>query len=157
MREASGSCARGTNESMGSHTVDSVVVDDMEKRLRAAMLDRGGPARPTDELAITLGFSSANRMPGETSALWRRIEGDEALTALDWWRVLRAAELVFASDVVGSGLDWSTTTGISDADGIAVLRRTQRMLRRWRSRAQFQVENDGQVNMVDANRAADTR
>ena len=50
----------------------------------------------------------------------------EALTASDWRRTLLATEIVFASDVVGSGLDWSITTGLPDEETIWLLRTVQR-------------------------------
>ncbi|QKS21463.1 hypothetical protein HUN58_17345 [Curtobacterium sp. Csp1] len=39
-----------------------------------------------------------------------------------------ATELVFVSDVVGSGTDWETTTGIRDADALRLLRSLQRKI-----------------------------
>jgi hypothetical protein len=101
---------------------DAVVLDDQELQfLRAAMLEWGGPANATDELAVALGFASVETMSGETWALWKRIEAGEVLSNRDWRRVLLAAEIVFASDVVGSGLDWPVTSGISDAESVAIL------------------------------------
>ncbi|MET9923850.1 MULTISPECIES: hypothetical protein [unclassified Streptomyces] len=49
----------------------------------------------------------------------------EALEPMDWARALLATELAFASDVVGSGYEWSTTTGWSDETTVRVLRSTQ--------------------------------
>ncbi|GAA3334482.1 hypothetical protein HP467_00430 [Curtobacterium albidum] len=43
-------------------------------------------------------------------------------------RTLLATELVFVSDVVGSGTDWETTTGIRDADALRLLRSLQRKI-----------------------------
>ena len=142
----SGSCygLSRTIVAMTDHAVVPVVLDDMERRfLRAAMLEWGGPGRPTEEVAAALGFASADSMSSETWSLWRRIEAGETLSSVDWRRVLLAAEVVFASDVVGSGLDWPITTGISDADSVAVLRRLQKRLPRWRSSVQVQVEEGG--------------
>lgn len=39
---------------------------------------------------------------------------------------LLATEIVFASDVIGAGLDWIHTTGLSDGESIALLRSVQR-------------------------------
>jgi hypothetical protein len=41
---------------------------------------------------------------------------------------LVATEIVFASDVFGAGVEWSTVTGSTDAETIAVLRQLQRKL-----------------------------
>ncbi|MGJ7440506.1 hypothetical protein [Aquipuribacter sp. MA13-6] len=93
--------------------------------LRAALLDWGGPARPNDALALAMGFSAAGRVSGEAWELWERIDSTSALTVADWRRTLLAAEIVFVSDVYGSGLDWPITTGLDDAESIEVLRRLQ--------------------------------
>jgi hypothetical protein len=132
---------------------EPVALDDRERRfLRAAMLEWGGPANPTDALAIALGFTSATTMSRETWALWKRIEAGEVLSSEDWRRVLLAAETVFASDVVGSGLDWPITTGIPDAEAISILRGLQRKLPRWRGSVQFSTSDTGKVTISDPER-----
>jgi hypothetical protein len=70
----------------------------------------------------------------------------------DWRRVLLATEVVFASDVFGSGLDWSTTTGFSDADSISLLRSIQRKMPRWRPTFQFTLDPQGEVAISDPDR-----
>ena len=130
-----------------------VSLDEMELRfVRVALLEWGGPARPTDGLAVAMGFTSAARMSSEAWELWERIEAGEALTATDWRQVLLAVEVVFASDVVGSGLDWRITSGISDEESIAVLRGLQRKLPRWRGGAQFSTVDTGKVTVSDPER-----
>lgn len=42
--------------------------------LRAGLLDWGGPARPTDALAVAMGFTDAATLPREAWALWERID-----------------------------------------------------------------------------------
>ncbi len=106
--------------------VPPVTLDNDERRLlRAGLLEWGGPARPTEAFAVAMGFTSAAGLPREAWGLWRRIEAGEVLAPEEWRRVLLAVELVFASDVVGSGLDWSITSGMSDEEALAVLRRLQ--------------------------------
>lgn len=137
------------------HASDMVAVElDNDERsfLRAGLLEWGGPASPTNAVAVALGFTSAKTMSREAWALWGRIERNEMLTADEWRRVLFAVEVAFASDVVGSGVDWPTTTGISDADSIAVLRRLQRKLPRWRESVQFDVDDRGQASLTDPDR-----
>ncbi len=56
------------------------------------------------------------------------------------------------SDVVGSGLDWSVTTGFPDGDRIALLRGIQRKMPRWRSSFQFTTPEEGQTTVLDAER-----
>lgn len=132
---------------------DPLALDDRERQfLRAAMLEWGGPARPSDALAVALGFTSAKTMSQETWALWKRIEAGEVLSSQDWRRVLLAAESVFASDVFGSGLDWAITSGFPDAESIAILRGLQRKLPRWRGSTQFTMNGSGHVTISDVER-----
>ncbi len=137
---------------MGNGSSGQVVLDDDERRfLRAALLDWGGPASPTDELAAAMGFSGAESLSREAWALWERIEAGETLTPQDWRQVLLAVEIVFASDVVGSGLDFRFTSGLSDEDAIKILRGLQRKLPRWRDSVQFTIAS-GQVEILDPDR-----
>jgi len=131
-----------------------VELDETQRQfLRAALLDWGGPARPTDELAAAMGFGSAVTLSREARELWTRIEAGEALTTDDWRRVLLAVEIVFVSDVVGSGLDWRFTSGLSDEESIRVLRGLQRTLPRWRQSVQFSTKS-GSVEVMDPGRRA---
>lgn len=111
--------------------------------LRRALGEWGGPARPTDAFAIAMGFTSAARLSAECRALRDRIDGGESLLRDDARRVLLAIEIVFASDVVGSGHDWRYTTGFSDEESIQHLRGIQKKAGRahhqsgsWRPRPQ---------------------
>ena len=99
-----------------------------------------------------MGFSGAKEMSREAWELWERIERNDQLSPEEWRKVLLAVEVVFASDVVGSGVDWPTTTGISDADSIAALRGLQRKLPRWRGSVQFKVSDSGEVSLADPDR-----
>jgi hypothetical protein len=74
------------------------------------------------------------------------------MTADDWRRVLLSVEIVFASDVVGSGLDWRITSGISDEESVGLLRGLQRKLPRWRGSVQFTVQESGRVDITDPER-----
>jgi len=44
----------------------------------------------------------------------------------EWSRLVLATEIVFASEVLGSGWDRSIATGMSDAASIRMLREVQR-------------------------------
>ena len=137
-----------------SETPDAPVALSSDERrfLRAALLDWGGPARPTDALAVALGFTDADRLSSEAWALWLSIEAGESLSVADWRRVLLSVEIVFASDVVGSGLDWRFTSGLSDEKSITILRGLQRKLPRWRGSVQFSITPDGHIEVQDAER-----
>jgi hypothetical protein len=104
-------------------------LDDLERRLlRWGVIEWGGPARCTDEMAIAMGFSSVQDLFDSTDRLADSIKSGDPLSAADWLRVLLATEIVFASNTIGSGLDWSITSGLSDVESLAALRSVQRKL-----------------------------
>jgi hypothetical protein len=107
----------------------SVSLSERERLLlRSGIVEWGGPARCTDEMAVAIGFASLQELFDDSPRLVRAVDEGEPLSRLDWLRVLVATEVVFASDVVGSGTDWSVTTGFSDAETIQLLRSVQRTL-----------------------------
>ena len=99
-------------ESLGLVPMD---LDDQERAvLVRGMVEWGGPARCTEELARAMGFLSLADFDAQRSRLVAALESGEPLSPRDWRRTLLATEIVFASDVVGSGVDWYTTTGPQD-------------------------------------------
>ena len=99
--------------------------------LARGLTEWGGPASPTDELARAMGFRDVKDLwQGEGRDLRNALRKGEHLTREDWRRTLLATEIVFASDVVGAGMDWSITTGLSDEETIRVLRTIQRKISR---------------------------
>jgi hypothetical protein len=98
-----------------------------ERRLlREGLGQWGGPARPTNELAVALGFADLSDFDDQRDRLSDSLAKGETLSSLDATRALVATEIVFASDVFGAGVEWSTVTGFTDAETIAVLRQLQR-------------------------------
>ena len=96
--------------------------------LASGLVEWGGPAAPTDAVARLIGFADVSALLDEGRELARALRAGEPLTPSDWRRALLATELVFASDLVGSGVEWSTTTGVSDGETIDGLRSIQRKL-----------------------------
>ena len=96
--------------------------------LACGLIEWGGPASPTDALAHLLGFANKQALLDEGRAIAHTLRAGEPITPVDWHRALLATEIVFASDLVGSGIDWSTTTGFSDEETIRALRGAQRKL-----------------------------
>jgi hypothetical protein len=86
----------------------------------------GGPAQCSDELAIAMGFAGVQDLSGQADRLRDALNKQAPLRSSDWRRTLVATEIVFASDVFGSGVDWATTTGLSDEKTIRLLREVQR-------------------------------
>lgn len=95
--------------------------------MRNGLNEWRGPARCTDELAVAMGFAGYDDFHEQIEQrLLPLLRAEEYLTRLDWWRTLLATEIVFASDLVGSGSDWPDTVGMSDDDTIRLLRSVQR-------------------------------
>jgi len=107
----------------------SELLDAPECRFLARALGEwGGPARSGDAMAYALGFADAADLLAGCGRLAAELRADLPLPPADWARVLLAAEVVFASDLVGSGTEWSTTTGWDDAETLRRLRSVQRKL-----------------------------
>ena len=101
-------------------------LDDVERSVLCAALNEWrGPARCTDALAVAMGFGGLDDLHAETWRLQQALQDRELLAAADWLRVIVAAEIVFISDVFGSGHDWMFTTGFSDEDALHAIRSVQ--------------------------------
>ena len=140
--------------------VQGVVVNlspDERAFLRRGLGEWWGPARCTDAFAVAMGFTSREHLHEDMTRLRDTLEAEQPLMPEDWRRLLLAVEVVFASDVVGSGLDWPTTTGFSDIESIGLLRGIQRKMPRWRPSFQFTVSEEGRAVISDPNRAAPDR
>ena len=97
------------------------------------MLDRGlvewgGPARCTDAMAVGMGFADVQDLFAQADRILGELVAGRPLSRWDWSRTLLATEIVFASNVMGSGTDWTDTTGLDDVRSIQVLRGLQRKL-----------------------------
>lgn len=109
---------------------DLELTGDERDLLRAGLREWGGPARLTDSMAVAIGFRSATDFFVQAKRIDRALAAGASMSSADWRSALLATEVVFASDVVGSGVEWETTTGISDADAIRLLRSIQRKVSR---------------------------
>jgi hypothetical protein len=106
-----------------------VNLDQRERDLLSVGLaEWGGPARLTNALAVTLGFTDKTHLLTEAQRIRTLLDDGAALSALDAARALAATEIAFASDVFGSGVEWETTTGLNDEDTMRTLRALQRKL-----------------------------
>ncbi|MBT2385320.1 hypothetical protein [Streptomyces sp. ISL-11] len=98
--------------------------------LRRALLEWGGPAHCSDQLAAGMGFIDSQDLLDQALRLRNALGEDAPLTPADWARTLLATEIVFVSDLAGSGVEWPTTTGRDDEATITLLRVIQRKLAR---------------------------
>ena len=94
----------------------------------------GGPCAMTDDLARAIAFASADDFYAQRSRLVAALRAGEPLTTDDWHRVIAAVEIVFISDIVGSGRDWEITTELSDEETLRLIRGIQDELRGRRRR-----------------------
>jgi hypothetical protein len=109
----------------------SELLTDSEVRLlRRALGEWGGSARCSDQLAFGMGFSDARDLLDQCRILSRALGDDDPIKPVNWARTLLAAEIVFVSDLAGSGVEWQTTTGLSDEATLPILRAIQRKLAR---------------------------
>jgi hypothetical protein len=108
--------------------IDPQLTDDERHLLVHGLYEWGGPAKPTKQIANLLGFADVQSLFDDGGLIARRIRSGDPLTPADWRRALLATEIVFASDLVGSGVDWSITTGIPDEAAVRLLRSVQRKL-----------------------------
>jgi hypothetical protein len=99
--------------------------------LAQGLLEWGGPANPTDELARAMGFQGGEDLwRGKGRELRDAVRQGVPLTREDWRRTLLATEIVFVSDVVGAGTEWPVVTGLQDQETITVLRTIQKKIGR---------------------------
>ncbi|MFF4159370.1 hypothetical protein [Streptomyces sp. NPDC001678] len=111
-----------------------LLTQDEVELLTRALLEWGGPAHCSDQLAVGMGFGGAQDLLDQGRRLRNALREDAPLNAADWARTLLATEIVFVSDLAGSGVEWSTTTGRDDEATIRMLRVIQRKLARTVSR-----------------------
>src|SRR6266700_711602 len=96
--------------------------------LNRGLVEWGGPAYCTDAMAVAMGFESVADLAVQSQRILAELDAQAPLSGWDWKRTLLATEIVFASDVVGAGVEWPTTTGLDDARSLEVLRSLQRKL-----------------------------
>lgn len=108
-----------------------IALSDLERDvLVAAINEWSGPAMCTDELAVAMGFDDLDDFAAQRKRLLAAVRRDGELSVRDWARTLVLTEIVFASDVVGSGYEWSSTTGLDDHETLRTLRGLQKKLTR---------------------------
>jgi hypothetical protein len=108
--------------------MERVLDADERALLLEGLRQWGGPATPTDGLAVAMGFRDAADFYEVKERIIRALEAGEQLSGLDARRALVATEIIFASDVLGAGVEWSTVTGWGDETTLRVLRQLQRKI-----------------------------
>jgi hypothetical protein len=112
-----------------SHELTQVDLTEAERLvLRKGMLMWSAPATMTDRMAKVLWFDSAADFEEHRDRLEDAIRQHEALSPLDWHRVLAATEVVFCCLTLGAGRDWSIITGLDDHETLTNVRQVQEKL-----------------------------
>lgn len=111
-------------------SASGLLAEDEIELLRRALMEWGGPARCSDQLAVGMGFAGTQDLFDQSRRLRGALGEDVQIAPVDWARILLAVEIVFVSDLAGSGFEWSTTTGLGDESTIRALRSIQRKLAR---------------------------
>ena len=134
------SCRRVRRQTLGRTSWNAELVRDPDELveidldadqravLKRGLAEWGGPAVATDVLAVAMGFASAVDLAVQRRRLLAALDTHQPMSRWDWTRMLLATEIVFASDVLGSGAEWPTTTGLDDVETLKILRGLQRKL-----------------------------
>jgi hypothetical protein len=108
--------------------VDVDLTDAERWVLDRGLVEWGGPAHCTEAMAKAMGFGNVANLYTEGDRIVRDLESRRPLTRRDWTRALLATEIVFISDVLGSGIEWPDTTGLDDVETLHELRGVQHKL-----------------------------
>jgi hypothetical protein len=101
------------------------LADEELHMLVRGLTDWGAPAVATERLSVAMGFTSIEDLLEEGSRLAEALAAGQPLSVRDWTRALVATEIAFASDVFGTGSEWTVVQGGSDEQWIVVLRKLQ--------------------------------
>jgi hypothetical protein len=104
------------------------LADDEREFMLTVLSEFGGPASYTPFPLKILGVSTSDEFDELLIRLRRAIARKEALSELDWARALLLTETCWASNLIGSGLDYGTG---GDEKALPLLRSIQRKLVRY--------------------------
>ncbi len=79
-------------------------------------------------MARALGFKDIDDLQVEGERIAHDIGAGRALTRRDWSRALLSAEVIFGSDLIGTGSEWTSIQGGTDAEWLGTLRRLRHKL-----------------------------
>ncbi|MYR08372.1 hypothetical protein GTV32_19615 [Gordonia sp. SID5947] len=117
------------NTKAGAVDNDELILLDLTSAERDflfhGLIEWGGPGRMSDALAIAIGFDDAEDFRASKGVLADAILDGTGLSAQDWRRALAAAEICFASDTLGVGLEWEDVGVTSDEVTFEAMRSVQ--------------------------------
>jgi hypothetical protein len=109
-----------------SNSITTNLTERERDFIARALYEWHGSASWTPLPIEALGLSDWDEFDNLTERLENAVKSGEPLTDLDWARTLFLTEICWASNLVGSGLDFSIVTGIDDAEAVTLLRSIQR-------------------------------
>lgn len=112
-------------EASATGTMEVDLTSDERSLITSALAQWGGPAQPTQELLVAMGFQDEEDFASWRNRVLHTLLNEQALSPFDWRRVLITTEIGYASDYFGIGWEWETCTGIDDEAAIQVLRDIQ--------------------------------
>ncbi|WP_328923249.1 hypothetical protein OG429_39925 [Streptomyces sp. NBC_00190] len=77
---------------------------------------------------MAIGFADFPDLIEKSRGLREMLAKDSLISCADWARILLGVEIVFISDLAGSGVEWSVTTGFGDEFTVSTIRSIQRKL-----------------------------
>jgi hypothetical protein len=105
--------------------VEIDLTDDERSFMQTALNEWGGPASYAPLPITILGLTSWDEFDNLVDRLSAAIGGKTPLSDLDWARALFLTEISWASDLVGSGMDFALIH-IRDEEAVQLLRAIQR-------------------------------
>ena len=104
------------------------LTDEERALLAAGVLQWGGPAAPTDSLAVALGAQDVSLLLSKARKVHAALTSKAEVSDADLLFALLSTEINFASDWFGAGVEWEVVSGYSDAYTVAMLRGIQKKL-----------------------------
>ena len=107
-------------------TVTLELTEDERGMLVYGLRDWDGPAHGTHSLSVAMGFAGLSDLQEDGARIADAIASGQALPVRDWTRAMVATEFAFASELLGTGSEWTVINARSDGYWVEVLRSLQR-------------------------------
>jgi hypothetical protein len=109
-----------------------VVAVDLTAIERAMLVSRlndwAGPAHCTEAMARAMGFRDKEDLHDDGRRITNELREDRSLSRRDWTRALLSLEIIFGSDLLGTGTEGGTIQGGDDVEWLRTLRKLQHKL-----------------------------
>jgi hypothetical protein len=101
------------------------LTDDERSLLRDGLVHWSGPAKLSAGIAALFELESIEVLQHTFDEIDELLVANSTLDRSQLRTAILATELMFASDMVGAGVEWETVTGRSDAETLKLLRPLQ--------------------------------